>query len=54
MTPPKIDEIVDLYLNMGPATTIPQDGYVEYIFPEQIKQVPFETEEGCVLVSLPS
>ena len=26
------------------------DGYVEYIFPEG-SQIPFNTEDGCVLVS---
>ena len=54
LVPPVISEVVDLNLNGNPATTIPADGYIEYIFPEEITQIPLQTteKENCVLVSL--
>lgn len=48
LVPPKISEVVDLYLSANIATKVPQDGSIEYIFPAE-SAVPFETEEGCVL-----
>jgi len=33
LVPPKISEVVDLYLSANIATKIPQDGSIEYIFP---------------------
>ena len=54
LIPPHISEIVDLNLNGNPATTIPADGYIEYIFPEEITKIPLQTtaKENCVLVSI--
>ena len=46
-----ISEVVDLNLNAIIATTIPQDGRIEFIFPKEVKQLPYQTAEGCVLVS---
>ena len=51
LDPPKISEVVDLYLSANIATTIPQLGHIEYIFPSG-SSVPFETQDGCKLVSL--
>ena len=51
LDPPHINEVVDLYLTADPATPIPVDGKMEYIFPEEQTAIPFETNEGCVLVS---
>ena len=51
LDPPKISEIVDLYLSANIATTIPKDGRFEYIFPKESK-APFQTQEGCLLVSI--
>ena len=54
LIPPHISEIVDLNLNGNPATTIPAEGYIEYIFPEEITKIPLQTtaKENCVLVSI--
>ena len=46
LDPPKISEIVDLYLSASIATTIPEKGSIEYVFPEGSK-IPFQTQEGC-------
>ena len=51
LDPPHINEVVDLYLTADPTTPIPVDGWIEYIFPEEQKTIPFETSAGCVLVS---
>ena len=51
LDPPKIAEIVDLNLNIAISTTIPQGGSFEYLFPDSITQLPYETAEGCFLVS---
>ena len=40
LDPPKISEVVDLYLSANIATKIPQEGYIEYIFPVDSK-IPF-------------
>lgn len=50
--PSKIAEVVDLYLMASIATSIPADGSIEYIFPPEVTEQPYETVEGCTFVSL--
>ena len=50
LDPPQISEVVDLYLMAVPATTIPADGYIEYIFPLDLNEIATVTDDGsCVL-----
>ena len=52
LDPPRISEIVDLYLNANLATTIPKDGSIEYIFPLEVTEIPVDiNNKVCILVS---
>ena len=51
LDPPHISEVVDLYLMAAIATSIPQDGRIEYVFPPEMNLLPYDTGKECQLVS---
>jgi hypothetical protein len=50
LEPPRISEVVDLYLTADPLNIIPVDGSIQYIFPKEIQSIPSTPSDAvCVL-----
>ena len=51
LEPPTIQEVVDLSFICDPATIIPKNGSIQYIFPSELSQNIPESDTPCTLVS---